>query len=63
MYSTHKEEKSISIKSKYIYIYIDKLADTVIKYSNTYHSTTKMKPIDGKSSTCIDCKRLHSKLF
>ena len=31
-----------------LYIYIDKLADTVIKYSNTCHSTTKMKPIDGK---------------
>ena len=27
-------------------VYIDKLDDTVNKYNSTYHSTTKMKPID-----------------
>ena len=31
--------------------YIDKLDDKVNKYNNMYHSTTKMKPIDVKSST------------
>ena len=35
-------------------MYIDKLDDTVNEYSNTYHSTIKMKPIDVKSSTYID---------
>ena len=28
--------------------YIDKLDDIVNKYNNTYHSTIKMKPVDGK---------------
>ena len=27
-------------------VYIDKLDDIVNKYNSTYHSTTKMKPID-----------------
>ena len=35
-------------------MYIDKLDDIVNKYNNTYHSTTKMKPVDVKSSTYID---------
>ena len=35
-------------------MYIDKLADIVSKYSNTYHSTIKMNPVDVKSSTYID---------
>ena len=35
-------------------MYIDKLADIVIKYKNTYHRTIKMKPVDVKSSTYID---------
>ena len=34
--------------------YIDKLVHVVIQYSNTYHSTTKMKPVDRKSSTYTD---------
>ena len=34
--------------------YIDKLDYTVYKYSNTYHSTIKMKVVDVSSSTCID---------
>ena len=27
-------------------VYIEKLNDIVNKYSNTYHSSTKMKPVD-----------------
>ena len=27
-------------------VYIDKLDDIVNEYNSTYHSTTKMKPID-----------------
>ena len=34
-------------------VYIDKLADIVNKYSNTY-KRIKMKPADLKSSTYID---------
>ena len=65
----HKEGKSVVAErfirtlKKTIYKYmtsilnnmcIDKLADTVNKYNNTYRSTIKMKPADVKSSTCID---------
>ena len=32
-------------------VYIDKLDDIVNKYNNTHHSTSKMKPVDVKSST------------
>ena len=32
---------------------IDKLDDTVNKYNNTYHSTSKMKPADVKSNIYI----------
>ena len=35
-------------------VYIDKLDDIFNKYNNTYHNTTKMKPIDVKSSTSVD---------
>ena len=35
-------------------VYIDQLDDEVDKYSNTYHSTIKMNPVDGKSNTYID---------
>ena len=35
-------------------MYTDKLDDTVNKYSITYHSTIKKKPIDVRSSTYID---------
>ena len=31
-------------------MYIDKIDGIVNKYTNTYHSTIKMKPIDVKSS-------------
>ena len=32
-------------------VYIDKLGDTVNKYSNTYHSAIKTEPVDVKSNT------------
>ena len=35
---------------------IDKLDDIVNKYNNTY-STSKMKPVDVKPSTCIDSSK------
>ena len=35
-------------------VYIDKVTDIVNKYSNTYHSTSKMKSFDVKSSTYVD---------
>ena len=31
-------------------VYIDKLADIVNKYNNTYHNTIKIRLVDGKSS-------------
>ena len=34
-------------------VYVDKLADIVHEYYNTYYSTIKLKPIDVKSSTYI----------
>ena len=38
-------------------VYIDKLDDIVNKYNNTYHSTTKVEPVDVKSNTYIDSKK------
>ena len=35
-------------------MYIDRLDDIFHKYSNKYHLTIKMKPIDDKTSTYID---------
>ena len=69
MYSTHNEGKSVvaerfirTLKSKiYKYmtsisknVYIDKLDDIVDEYSNTYHTTIKMKPTDIKDNTYIN---------
>ena len=69
MYSTHNKEKSVvaerfirTLKTKiYKYmtsisknVYIDKLDDIVNEYNNTYHRTTKMKPVDIKDNTYID---------
>ena len=66
MYSTHNEGKSvvaerfIRILKNKIYkhmtvvsknVYFDALDDIVDKYNNTYHRTTKMKPIDVKSDS------------
>ena len=38
-------------------VYIDKLDDIVNKYNNTYHRTSKMKPVDVKDNTYIDLKK------
>ena len=72
MYSTHNEGKSViaerfirTLKNKiYKYMssisknmYINKLDDFVRKYNNTYHTSTKMKPIDVKDNTYIDFKK------
>ena len=72
MYSTNNEEKSViaetfirTLKNKiYKYMtsisknmYIDKLDDIVKKYSNTYHTSIKMKPVDVKDNTYIDFKK------
>ena len=48
------------LKNVYI-VYIDKLDDIVNKYNNTYHSTTKMKPVDVKLSTYIDINKENNK--
>ena len=68
-YSTHNEEKSVVVEKfiktlknqnyKYMtsvskYVYIHKLDDMVNKYSNTYHTTSKIKPIDVKLNTYIN---------
>ena len=69
MYSTHNEGKSVVAKRfirtlenkiyKYMTsvsknVYIDKLDDVLNEYSNTYHRTIKMKPIEVKDDTYID---------
>ena len=38
-------------------VYIDKLDDIVNKYNNSYHRTTKMKPVHVKPSTYIDSSK------
>ena len=70
--STHNKGKSVvaerfirTLKSKiYKYLtsisknlYIDKLDDIVDEYSNTYHTTIKMKPIDVKDNTYINTSK------
>ena len=71
MYLTHNEGKS-AIAGRFIRtlkngiykymtsiwrnVYIDKLDDKVNKHKNTY-STIKMKPVDVKSDTYIDCSK------
>ena len=43
-------------------MYIDKLGDIVNTYSNTYHSTIKVNPVDKTSSKYIDsCKYIDDK--
>ena len=72
MYSTHNEEKSVvaerfirTLKSKiYKYmtsisknVYINKLDNIVDEYNNTYHTASKMKPIDVKDNTYINTSK------
>ena len=72
MYSTNNEGKSViterfirTLKNKiYKYmtsvsknVHIDKLDDIVKKYSNTDHTSIKMKPADVKDNTYIDFKK------
>ena len=69
MYLTHNVGKSVvaerfirTLKTKiYKYmtsisknVYIHKLDDTANEYNNTYHRTSKMKPVDVKEDTYID---------
>ena len=69
MYSTHNKAKFViaerfigTLKNKiYKYmtsiskkVHIDKLAEIVHDYSDTYHRTINMKSVDVKSSTYID---------
>ena len=35
--------------------YIDNFDDIVNKYNNTYHSTIKIKPVDVKTNTYVNC--------
>ena len=72
MHSTNNERKSViaerligTLKNKiYKYmtsisknVYIDKLDDIVEKYSNTYHTSIKMKLVDVKDNTYIGFKK------
>ena len=72
MYSINNEGKSVAAERfirtlttkiyKYMTsisknVYINKLDDTVNEYSNTYHRTIKMKPVDVKDNTYIDFKK------
>ena len=38
-------------------VYINKLDDVGNEYSNTYHSSIKMKPPDVKSNVCINSSK------
>ena len=42
-------------------VYIDKLADIVDEYNNTYHRTIKMKPTDIKDNTYINFEKEFNK--
>ena len=67
MYSTNNEGKSViaerfisTLKKNYKYmtsvsknVYIDKLDMLLKKYSNIYHTSIKMKPVDVKDNTYI----------
>ena len=64
MYSTNNEviaERFIRTLKNKIYKYMneihDELGDIVNKYNNTYHSTSKVKPVDVKSKTYIDSSK------
>ena len=77
IYSKHNEGKSViaerfirTLKNKN-YKYMTSISnnvnintlDIVSKYNNIYHNTTKMKPVDVKSSTYIDSsKKINKKV-
>ena len=76
MYSTHNDGKSAvaerfirTLKNKiYKYMtsisknaYTDKLDDKVNKYSNTYHKTIKMKPVNVKLGRYFDFNKENNK--
>ena len=42
-------------------MYINKLVDIVNKYNTAYRNTVTMKPVDVKSSTCIDFDKTNNK--
>ena len=42
-------------------MYINKLVDIVNKYNTAYRNTVTMKPVDVKSSTCIDFDKKNNK--
>ena len=72
MYSKHNDGKS-GIAERFITIlknridkqitsisqnvYIDKLDDLINKYSNTHNSTIRIKPVDWKPNTYINCNK------
>ena len=72
VYSTHNEGKSVvaeifirTLKTK-IYknmtsvlknVYIHKLNDMVNEYNNRYHRSIKIKPVDVKDNTYINCSK------
>ena len=41
-------------------MYINKLNDIINKYNTTYHRTIKIKPVDVKSSTYINSRKLNN---
>ena len=72
MYSTNNEGKSViaegfirTLKNKiYKYmtsisknVYNDKLDDNVKKYNNTYHTSIKIKHVDGKDNTHLSFRK------
>ena len=42
-------------------VYIDKLDNIINRYNNTYYSAIRMKPVDVKSSACIDFNNKNNK--
>ena len=44
-------------------VYIDKLDDIIDKYNDTYHSTIKMKAVEVKLNTYLDCSKVVKKLM
>ena len=51
----------MNIWLQYEEIHVEKLADIINKYNNTYHRTNKMKLINTKSSRYIDSNKKNNK--